>query len=393
MSVLSSYQATSDVAGCWPLTSGGAAAVRGVADRLPLGAPPHLDVVFMQVIWMSRKHRPLVERNLEFRIGQLFHNIKNIPPRLFCVCRVADRLDEDPSELLPPIIEVILLGIPSRSRRIAAPALIIAPFLQRLPRQNRSSCELVVASRLDEMNRIFLNSSKVLPFEPRVPLKDFIIGHAVKSHITVHVPKSDAQISNAGLSTQFAGFTRDAFFRHVAVSCFPYRRNASRGAIVSEYTNSNSCRALPESPILTQGRISHAAPFVFIGDVGEEGEGDLRGMRHVFATPRWRDAIAYNVVVDGAGADTIVGRGPGGCGRRSKSSCAARAGTPGATSARLIRLLCSSRAIEVFSQTPVTASPKTTFNVGVIRGGTSGQFDSGIGQHAGRPALHVDGGN
>ena len=34
-------------------------------------------------------------------------------------------------------------------------------------------------------------------------------------------------------------------------------------------------------------------------------------------------------------------------------------------------IITLSRAIEVFSQTPVPASPKTTFNIGVIRGGTS----------------------
>jgi len=103
--------------------------------------------------------------------------------------------------------------------------------------------------------------------------------------------------------------------------------------------------------------------------VGEEGEGDLRGMRHVFATPRWRDSIAYSVVVDGAGSDTIVAealgsrrfevivRGPGG---HSWTDF----GTPNP-------ILALSRAVEIFSQTPVPASPKTTFNVGVIRGGTS----------------------
>jgi len=34
-------------------------------------------------------------------------------------------------------------------------------------------------------------------------------------------------------------------------------------------------------------------------------------------------------------------------------------------------ILAPPRAVEIFSQTPVPASPKTTFNVGVIRGGTS----------------------
>jgi tripeptide aminopeptidase len=126
---------------------------------------------------------------------------------------------------------------------------------------------------------------------------------------------------------------------------------------------------LAVASVLRSTRISHALPFVFIGNVGEEGEGDLRGMRHVFATPRWRDAIAYSVVVDGAGADTVVAealgsrcfevivRGPGG---HSWSDF----GAPNP-------IIVLSRAIEIFSRTQVPASPKTTFNVGVIRGGTS----------------------
>jgi acetylornithine deacetylase/succinyl-diaminopimelate desuccinylase-like protein len=121
--------------------------------------------------------------------------------------------------------------------------------------------------------------------------------------------------------------------------------------------------------VLASTKIAHALPFVFIGNVGEEGEGDLRGMRHVFATPRWRDEIAYSVIVDGAGSDTVVAealgsrrfevivRGPGG---HSWSDF----GTPNP-------IIALSRAVEIFSQTQVPASPKTTFNVGVIRGGTS----------------------
>jgi len=126
---------------------------------------------------------------------------------------------------------------------------------------------------------------------------------------------------------------------------------------------------LAVASVLSSSRISHALPFVFIGNVGEEGEGDLRGMRHVFQTPRWRDAIAYSVIVDGAGSDTVVAealgsrrfeviaRGPGG---HSWSDF----GTPNP-------IFVLARAIQFFTETPVPASPKTTFNVGVIRGGTS----------------------
>jgi acetylornithine deacetylase/succinyl-diaminopimelate desuccinylase-like protein len=116
-------------------------------------------------------------------------------------------------------------------------------------------------------------------------------------------------------------------------------------------------------------RIPHALSFVFIGDVGEEGEGDLRGMRHVFATPRWRDSIAYSVIVDGAGADTVVAEALGS--RRFEVIVRGPGGHSWSDFGAPNPIIVLARAIDVFSQTPVPASPKTTFNVGVIRGGTS----------------------
>ena len=116
-------------------------------------------------------------------------------------------------------------------------------------------------------------------------------------------------------------------------------------------------------------RIPHALPFVFIGDVGEEGEGDLRGMRHVFATPRWRDSIAYSVIVDGAGSDTVVAEALGS--RRFEVIVRGPGGHSWSDFGAPNPILVLARALEAFRQTPVPASPKTTFNVGVIRGGTS----------------------
>src|SRR6201993_3757221 len=121
--------------------------------------------------------------------------------------------------------------------------------------------------------------------------------------------------------------------------------------------------------LLRSVRIRHALPFVFIGNVGEEGEGDLRGMRHIFSTPRWKDSIAYSLVLDGAGADTIVAealgsrrfevivRGPGGHSWRNF-------GAPNP-------IVILAKAIDTFTATVVPTVPKTTFNIGVIRGGTS----------------------
>jgi tripeptide aminopeptidase len=121
--------------------------------------------------------------------------------------------------------------------------------------------------------------------------------------------------------------------------------------------------------VLGRAKISHALPFLFIGNVGEEGEGDLRGMRHVFATPRWRDGIAYSVVVDGAGADTVVAEALGS--RRFEVIVRGPGGHSWSDFGAPNPIIALSRAIEIFSKTPVPSSPKTTFNVGVIRGGTS----------------------
>jgi len=126
---------------------------------------------------------------------------------------------------------------------------------------------------------------------------------------------------------------------------------------------------LAVASVLGSARISHALPFVFIGNVGEEGEGDLRGMRHVFATPRWRDEIAYSVVVDGAGADTVVAQALGS--RRFEVIVRGPGGHSWSDFGAPHPIIVLSRAIDALSQTPVPTSPKTTFNVGEIRGGTS----------------------
>ena len=120
---------------------------------------------------------------------------------------------------------------------------------------------------------------------------------------------------------------------------------------------------------LNKTNISHGMPFLFIGNVGEEGEGDLRGMRHVFATPAWRDSIAYSVIIDGAGSDTVVAEALGS--RRFEVIVRGPGGHSWSDFGAPNPIIVLGRAIELFSQTPVPSSPKTTFNVGVIRGGTS----------------------
>jgi tripeptide aminopeptidase len=121
--------------------------------------------------------------------------------------------------------------------------------------------------------------------------------------------------------------------------------------------------------LLRSVRVRHAMPFLFIGNVGEEGEGDLRGMRHIFATPRWKDSIAYSLILDGAGSDTIVAEALGS--RRFEIIVRGPGGHSWSDFGAPNPIVILARAVERFCQTPVSSAPKSTFNIGVIRGGTS----------------------
>ena len=115
--------------------------------------------------------------------------------------------------------------------------------------------------------------------------------------------------------------------------------------------------------------VANAAPLLFIGDVGEEGEGDLRGMRHIYQQPRWSATIASLVVIDGAGTDTIIAEGLGS--RRYEVTVRGHGGHSWSDFGVANPIVALARVIDRFSRTPVPVSPKTTFNIGIINGGTS----------------------
>jgi len=57
---------------------------------------------------------------------------------------------------------------------------------------------------------------------------------------------------------------------------------------------------------LVQAKAELSAPLIFMGNVGEEGEGDLRGVRHLYNQDALAGRIAAHIVLDGAGADSAV---------------------------------------------------------------------------------------
>ena len=120
---------------------------------------------------------------------------------------------------------------------------------------------------------------------------------------------------------------------------------------------------------LVQAKTVLPAPLIFLGNVGEEGEGDLRGVRHVYSHSPLAGRIAAHIVLDGAGADSAVTQalgsrrflvnitGPGG-------HSFTDAGTPNPIAA-----LAS--ALAALAGTTLPQEPRTTLNLGTIGGGTS----------------------
>lgn len=120
---------------------------------------------------------------------------------------------------------------------------------------------------------------------------------------------------------------------------------------------------------LKQADIQPAGNIAFIGNVGEEGEGNLRGMRHIFGDPHWGHAIRSLLVIDGAGADTYVTQALGS--KRFEVTVRGPGGHSWSDFGIPNPIVLLSRVLSQFSQVEVPENPRTTFNIGVIQGGTS----------------------
>lgn len=143
------------------------------------------------------------------------------------------------------------------------------------------------------------------------------------------------------------------------------------GSILAGPGIGDDCRGLAVilaiARALNEAKIETDRTILFVANVGEEGLGDLRGVRFLFNN-ELKGKITHFISVDGTGLEitnTAVGvvryrvtiRGPGG-----HSYGAFGLASP---------IHALGRAIEKISRFQVPKQPKTTFNVGKIEGGTS----------------------
>jgi acetylornithine deacetylase/succinyl-diaminopimelate desuccinylase-like protein len=141
---------------------------------------------------------------------------------------------------------------------------------------------------------------------------------------------------------------------------------------------------------LIQSRAELPAPLVFLGNVGEEGEGDLRGVRCLYSRSALAGRIAAHIILEGAGSNSAVTQALGS--RRFRVTVTGPGGhsftDAGATPNPIAALAL---ALAQVAETPLPQNlpdqhlpnrnvpdqflldeaPLTTLNLGTIQGGTS----------------------
>jgi tripeptide aminopeptidase len=268
------------------------------------------------------------------------------------------------------LVCVILLAMPVRS--------VASPHAPRQAQGSRLTDNARVRAALDWFtpNISWVNDQQVRITEiPAPSFQEAQRAAAVKS-----------LLADAGLTTQIdktgnvIGELRGVNEKEVVViaahldTVFPsgtdvkVHREGSRMAAPGISDNGSGVAALVALARAVQ--FAHIKPqrtVLFVADVGEEGEGNLRGMRAI--VDAYRGELKAAVVLDGSGTDHVTTKalasrrlealitGPGG---HSWSDF----GMPNPINALV-------RGSVRFINTKVPANPRTTFNLGQIEGGTS----------------------
>lgn len=121
---------------------------------------------------------------------------------------------------------------------------------------------------------------------------------------------------------------------------------------------------------MDSAEIRTASDILFIGNVGEEGPGDLRGVKHLFQRGRYQGRIGMFISMDGAGGGDDITHGAVGS-RRYRVTFTGPGGHSYGAFGLVNPAFAMGNAMRLFGTIQVPASPKTTYSVGVVGGGTS----------------------
>jgi tripeptide aminopeptidase len=116
-----------------------------------------------------------------------------------------------------------------------------------------------------------------------------------------------------------------------------------------------------------EARIKPRRTILFVADVGEEGEGNLRGMRALIEA--YRPKLKAVIVLDGSGTDHVTTKAL--ASRRLEATITGPGGHSWSDFGMPNPINALVRASVRFINTKVPVAPRTTFNIGQIAGGTS----------------------
>jgi tripeptide aminopeptidase len=114
-------------------------------------------------------------------------------------------------------------------------------------------------------------------------------------------------------------------------------------------------------------KIKPRCTILFVADVGEEGEGNLRGMRAV--VDAYRAKLKAAIVLDGSGTDHVTTKAL--ASRRLEVAITGPGGHSWSDFGMVNPINALVRGSVRFINTKIPTTPRTTFNLGQIEGGTS----------------------
>lgn len=120
---------------------------------------------------------------------------------------------------------------------------------------------------------------------------------------------------------------------------------------------------------LDAAKFETASDILFVGNVGEEGEGDLRGVKYLLTKGKYKDRIKQFISIDGGEPGPITNAGTGS--KRYRVTFTGPGGHSYGAFGLVNPAYAMGNAITKFAKLSVPEKPKTTFNVGVLNGGTS----------------------
>jgi tripeptide aminopeptidase len=121
--------------------------------------------------------------------------------------------------------------------------------------------------------------------------------------------------------------------------------------------------------VLSTAGIRPLTPLIFVATVGEEGEGDLRGVRYLFSQGRLAGRIESFISFDGTGVEWVTHQALGS--RRYRVSLTGPGGHSWGDFGVVNPVHAIGRIVGRLADYPAPTRPRTSFNVGRIEGGES----------------------